>query len=545
MKNSIERPLHPQASSKNMLTDFTRDKDNLVGDNLIESLFSKAFDCLSCPAAIVDQNGIIISLNQAWAALSEERIHGNQAVEGVNYLEVCEGSEGFHSVWGKPLADGLRSVLDGRIGHFFMENPSNIEENSQWLLVRVTGFENNGKRYAIVLYETISEFQYKEFFASKQQMHIPALLETVKSVISMLDLQELLKTILKKMEKIIHYNSGGVFTIEDDALVLKAYHGPPIPELSPIPLATKDRTPEIHHLVTNRHSFYIENINETPDLIAEISIILNLEIKNLKRFLSWLFLPMWVNENQIGIMILAYHEEAYYDDATLKMGELFANFAAIAIQNANLYELSQQNGILRERNRLAYELHDSIAQSLYSINLYANATQRALDLDKSKIAICHLNELQRVSLNAVKDMRLMIFELNNQILEEFGIIKAIQSRFEVIEAKQGIQTSLTVIGDLVLPNQIECEVYGIIQELLNYLEKTTETKNLSIKIIAEKDLNQFRIFIDKIFLPREITEAVYIESFNRIKNRIRKLGGTLQFNHLSSQITEIKFDLFV
>jgi signal transduction histidine kinase len=320
-------------------------------------------------------------------------------------------------------------------------------------------------------------------------------------------------------------------------------NGLPLPELTPILLSPNGCHPEIHRLVTNRHSSFVKNINEIPGLLVEISEILNLEIKYLQRFLSWLFLPMLVNENQIGIMILAYHKEDYYDHTALTIGELFANFAAIAIQNAHLYELSQQTGILKERNRLAYELHDSIAQSLYSMNLYASATRWALDLNKSEIAKNHLLELQKVSGNAVKDMRLMIFEHNNQLIDGFGIIKAIEARFEVIEAKQGIQTNLTVEGDLVLPNHVECEAYGIIQELLNYLEKTTQTKNISIKIMAGKGRNQFIISLDKILYPREVTEAVNIESFYRIKNRVRKLGGSHQFDHLSNQVTEIKFDL--
>jgi nitrate/nitrite-specific signal transduction histidine kinase len=470
---------------------------------------------------------------------------GDQAVEGENYLEICEASEGIHSVGGRSFADGLRSVLDGRVDQFVMEYPLSDEDYSQWLLGRINGFENDGKRYAFVLYENISEYQYKDFQVSQQHMHIPTLLETVKSVISMLDLQELLNTILEKLEKLIHYNSGAVFTIEDSAFDLKAYHGPPLPELTPILLSPNGRHPEIHRLVTNRHSSFVQNINEIPGLLVEISEILNLDIKYLQRFLSWLFLPMQINENQIGIMILAYHKEAYYDHTALRIGELFANFAAIAIQNAHLYELSQQTGILKERNRLAYELHDSIAQSLYSMNLYASATRRALDLNKSEIAKNHLLELQSISGNAVKDMRLMIFELNNQLIDGFGIIRAIQARFEVIEAKLGIQTSLIVEGDLVLPNHVECEAYGIIQELLNYLEKTTQTKNISIKIMAGKGRNQFIISLDKILYPREVTEAVNIEHFNRIKNRVRKLGGSLQFDHLSSQVTEIKFDLLV
>jgi signal transduction histidine kinase len=416
---------------------------------------------------------------------------------------------------------------------------------TQWFLGRVNGFEISNKRYAFILHENISEYKDKEIQNLSKQTQIPTLLETVKSVISMLDLQELLNTILKKLEKLIHYNAAGIFTYEGDMLIMQAYQGPPISDQPPVIFKPKGRYSEIQRIISTSHSFYIENINEMPGLLIEISDMLKLKIDNLKRFHSWLFLPMIFKENGIGIMVLSYHKEAHYDHDALRIGQLFSNYAAIAIQNAHLYELSQHSGVLKERNRLAFELHDSIAQLLFSINLYANAAQKALTMDKLEITKSHLNELQNLASDAVREMRLMIFELNDQLLDEFNIIKALQARFNAVEAKQRIKTELNLEGDLILPRQIEGEVYGIIQDIITYIGEITSPQKISLDIVVGDDQVLFNIISDSTFDSKDISLNDDFEKINRIRSRIRKIGGSLKLDVSSTIGTVINFNLII
>jgi signal transduction histidine kinase len=522
--DSVKELFHPQKVSPNNCS------------------FLKAPDCFACHDAMVDHSGIIIAVNQFCQDLPTKNVtQGKLMTEGVSYFEIFKRSEELFSAGGKTFATGLRAVLDRQMDRFEMKYPSNSGEDFQWFLGRIIGLDIKGLRYAFVHHQDFSDYKNQKDQSISQNAQLPTLLDTVKSLVSMLDLQALLNTILIKLSNLIRYNATAVFTFENGNIILQAYQGPPLSIRSPIILTPKERYPEIHQLVFDKHAFIIQNIKAIPSLSVELSELLNLERDNLERFHSWIFLPMMVNENQIGIMVLAYHEEGHYDQDALRIGQLFTNYAAIAIQNAHLYELSQQSGILQERNRLAFELHDSIAQSLYSINLYTQATQRALETEKIESAKRNLKILQRLSGEAVKDMRLMIFELNTQLLEEFGIEKAILARFEAIEAKQGIQTCLSVEGELELPNQLACEVYGIIQELLNYIEKNFKLDCISIIILAVKARIYFEINFGKKINFEELTEDANIEILNRIKERIHKLGGRLQFNFPKNRGTEIKF----
>jgi signal transduction histidine kinase len=544
MKKDSESVIPQKSNTIKSSRASSKVKTYLKMDHPLEDLFHKTFDRLPCHAAIVDDTGKIIAVNKLWRNMTNNiRDEEKQATVGMNYLDICDSVDDPFPSGGKSFANGLQAVLNHQLDRFEMEYPSKDKEQYQWFLGRAIGLEIYGNRYAFTLHEDISEHKYKEIQCLSLHTQIPTLLDTVKSVVSMLDLNELLNTILKKLEKLIRYNASAIFTYEADTIIMQAYHGPQLSDLTPTLLLPKGRYPEIQRIIDNKHSFIIPNINEIPNLLVEISDMLNIDLANLKRFQSWLFLPMVVNENQIGITVLTYHENGYYDHAELSIGQLFANYAAIAIQNAHLYEISQNTGILKERNRLAYELHDSIAQSLFSINLYANATKNALEVKKFDTASGYLQELQNLSVEAVKDMRLMIFELNDQLLDEFGIENAIKARFEAIEAKQGIQADLLVVGELVLPNLIESEVYCIIQELLNYLEKTTQTKKISINILAEDDQIILKILSDKFVYPQDDHSIADSDRLFRIRSRIHRIGGKFIIDKSSDRGSAIKIIL--
>src|SRR5437763_646829 len=67
---------------------------------------------------------------------------------------------------------------------------------------------------------------------------------------------------------------------------------------------------------------------------------------------------------------------ALFDDADQELIETLAGHAAVAIQNARLYERSRELTVVEERNRLARELHDAVDQPLFSVSLTADAAGR-------------------------------------------------------------------------------------------------------------------------------------------------------------------------
>jgi signal transduction histidine kinase len=131
-----------------------------------------------------------------------------------------------------------------------------------------------------------------------------------------------------------------------------------------------------------------------------------------------------------------------------------------------LHERGKQLAGLQERQRLARELHDSVTQAIYSINLYAEASRMALAAGKVAVASENLKELRSMAREATLDMRMLIFEMHQPAWEEEGLASALRIRLEAVEARSGLQTEFQVQGEERLPLIVEEELYRIAQEAL-------------------------------------------------------------------------------
>ncbi len=93
-----------------------------------------------------------------------------------------------------------------------------------------------------------------------------------------------------------------------------------------------------------------------------------------------------------------------------------------------------------ERSRLARELHDSVTQSLYSVMLFAEAGARALADRETGEAGDFLKELRDTAQDALREMRLLIFELRPSTLEKDGLIAALRTSLNAVEGRGGMKT---------------------------------------------------------------------------------------------------------
>ena len=171
-----------------------------------------------------------------------------------------------------------------------------------------------------------------------------------------------------------------------------------------------------------------------------------------------------------------------FTEEDVRVMSIFANQAAMAIEHARLQKQAEQLAVLQERERLARELHDSVTQSLYSVNLYANAAALALTAGKQETATGYLQELQDTAQEGMRDMRLLIFQLHPPELETEGLAAVLQARLAAVEARAGLQTDFRVEGERRLPIAVEGELYWIAQEALNNVLKHAQAQHVTVRL---------------------------------------------------------------
>jgi len=147
-----------------------------------------------------------------------------------------------------------------------------------------------------------------------------------------------------------------------------------------------------------------------------------------------------------------------------------------------LRQREREKAITEERNRLARELHDSVTQALYGVTLYSEAAAGQLSLGHTDRATEHLQELQDTAQEALAEMRLLIFELRPPILEELGLVAALQARLQAVEGRAGLRTEFKTSVEERLPPGVEEGLYRIALGALNNALKHAQARNIEVHL---------------------------------------------------------------
>ena len=125
------------------------------------------------------------------------------------------------------------------------------------------------------------------------------------------------------------------------------------------------------------------------------------------------------------------------------------------------------NAALEERQRLAHTLHDSVSQSLYSISLLAEAARRRALAGEQQAVTDYVARLGELTLQTLRQMRLLLYDLRPGVLEQEGLSGALRHRLEAVEHRAGIRARLIDHTLSPIPPSLQRDMFWIAQEALN------------------------------------------------------------------------------
>jgi len=244
--------------------------------------------------------------------------------------------------------------------------------------------------------------------------------------------------------------------------------------------------------------------------------------------------PMRARGQTLGVLSVFGQEERRFGREDVALLSSIADQVGVAVENARLREQAQQAAVLEERQRLARELHDSVTQSIYSLTLFAEGGQefaQAEDLDRVKECFAALGETAQ---QALKEMRLLLYELRPVALEQEGLIGALQQRLDAVEARSGVKARLLVDGvDVddplsVLPLSVEEGLYRIAQEALNNALKHADSRAVTVHILRTGRHIELEVRDDGVgFEPRGAVKKGGMGLIN-MRERAEQIGGRLE-----------------
>jgi PAS domain S-box-containing protein len=139
-------------------TDITQRKQAELDLHDSRQLLRSTLNALSARIAILDDQGVIVEVNTAWAAFVAGAPDQDGKIGiGVNYLARCESGLGFSGSMGPSALAGIRKVMAGTCAEFVMEYLGSEGREARWFLLRVTRFTDAGPTRVVVAHQDITK----------------------------------------------------------------------------------------------------------------------------------------------------------------------------------------------------------------------------------------------------------------------------------------------------------------------------------------------------------------------------------------------------
>jgi signal transduction histidine kinase len=261
---------------------------------------------------------------------------------------------------------------------------------------------------------------------------------------------------------------------------------------------------------------------------------------------SWLGVPMVVDDRVIGILSLqdVEHEHAF-TESDARLLETVAASMSVALENARLWGQEKQIAVLEERQRLGRELHDSVTQSLYGIGLYSQAAGGQLALEHYEQVRKYLDEISEASQEALAEIRLLLYRLRPPVLEQEGLVAALQQRLAAVEGRAGLKTELQTDLTARLPPTVEEGLYHVAQEALNNAVKHAHAKSVHVALLQNGPAVELEINDDGVgFRPSDARHEGKM-GLPSMQERAAEIGGKLKLTSEPGKGTIVRVEVDV
>jgi signal transduction histidine kinase len=265
---------------------------------------------------------------------------------------------------------------------------------------------------------------------------------------------------------------------------------------------------------------------------------------------TFLGAPLVFGAEVLGMLGVANRQDGY-DKQQERLLSVFANQVAVAIRNARLYE-EQRNMIARlqrlrgqveaaerdrllddERQRIARELHDRVAQTLFSIGLAAqSALERvgeAANGDRNQQGAA-LESIRGLSALGNEKMREAIFALSRADLQDRGLERTLWTVVRDFRERTGLEADLVLVGrERLLPSETAEALLAVAGEALVNVEQHARATSVVVTLRRSRGGVTLAVQDDGIGAPALLLRSIGSSSthfgLRGLQERIRKLGG--------------------
>lgn len=281
-----------------------------------------------------------------------------------------------------------------------------------------------------------------------------------------------------------------------------------------------------------------------PVRIEEPDQSVNLDASH-NRFILKVVYHIRYRQKNIGIFALFYRDKLSEDRALDMLLENLGRHFGAAIENMRLSALDQQMAVAQERNILAQNLHDSIAQTLSFVNLQVQMLEGALKDQNSEQIDDGIKQIKAGVQECYDDVRELLLNFRTRVYkEELG--ELVQSVLQRFERQTNVKTHLNIQDDgMTLSSTQKLQVIFILQEALSNVRKHARARTVMVNIRNDDSRFEMTVMDDGIGIdPQLLSERKQSHvGLSIMRERAQKVNAQIEIESEIDQGTTVKLIL--
>ncbi len=303
--------------------------------------------------------------------------------------------------------------------------------------------------------------------------------EVGRRITSILDTDELLGEIVRLVNETLGYYLVGIGLVEDDEVTISSGAGSMWNKPDFHPPRLKVGSEGITGWVARQGD---------PLIVADVSQDSRYYmLSGAAETRSELAVPIKTQERVIGVLDVQSDALDAFDEIDVVVLKSLAAQAAIAIDNARLYEQAQQVAAMQERNRLAHDLHDAVSQTLWTASLIADVLPDLWDQDREE-GQRNLEKLRQLTRGALAEMRTLLLELRPAGLAETDLSELLRQLIRAMAGRKKMDITLEIDGECrAISSDAKIAMYRIAQEALNNVAKHAQASKVVVHLHCQPE----------------------------------------------------------
>lgn len=240
-------------------------------------------------------------------------------------------------------------------------------------------------------------------------------------------------------------------------------------------------------------------------------------------------IPLYAGDKKLGVMNVAAPEWQGLSPEDLQLLYTVGDLLSIAVERARLYDRSAEIGAIEERNRLARELHDTLAQTLTATVLQLESADELLESGSSSDrARDRLRRALSLTQTNLEEARRSVLDLRAAPLEGRSLSEALRTLVDRWETETSVSAVYKSVNPArPLPSGVEAALYRICGEALNNVARHAEAGRVYVRLVSTPE--QVRLTVEDDghgFDEARVTPDRH--GLAGMRERVALLGGSLE-----------------